>query len=84
MFLEIMKRWRTVLVAIRPCVDDYFKQCSRIYSRTGDKIPVWGNCPGFMEKIETLKPSTIIFKKEPRWQKEYESFIVGVDNPEIE
>jgi hypothetical protein len=74
MFLEIMKRWKTILVAIQPCMNNYFNQCKREYKRTHEPIVIWGSCPKFNEKIETLKPSTIIFKKDAKWEKEYNSF----------
>ena len=74
MFLEIMKRWKSVLVAIQPCMNKYFNQCKREYSRTHEPIVIWGDSPKFNEKIETLKPSTILFKKNTKWEKEYDSF----------
>lgn len=74
MFLEIMKRWKTILVAIQPCKNKYFEQCMREYKRTGEPMVIWGDCPKFDEKVKTLKPSTIIFRKDDKWEKEYNSF----------
>jgi len=74
MFLEIMKRWKTILVAIQPCMNRYFNQCKRVYRRTNEPITIWGDSPKFNEKVETLKPSTILFKKDSKWEKEYTSF----------
>jgi hypothetical protein len=74
MFLEIMKRWKTILVSIQPCMNKYFNQCKREYRRTHEPIVIWGDCPKFTNKIETLKPSTILFKKDAKWEKEYNSF----------
>lgn len=74
MFLEIMKRWKTILLAIQPCKNKYFEQCMREYKRTGEQMVIWGDCPKFNEKVRTLKASTIIFKKNDKWEKEYNSF----------
>jgi hypothetical protein len=74
MFLEIMKRWKSILVAIQPCMNKYFNQCKREYRRTHEPIVIWGDCPKFNSKVETLKPSTILFKKDAKWEKEYDSF----------
>jgi hypothetical protein len=74
MFLEIMKRWKSILVAIQPCMNKYFNQCKREYRRTHEPIVIWGDCPKFNNKVETLKPSTILFKKDAKWEKEYDSF----------
>ena len=74
MFLEIMKRWKSLLLAIQPCMDKYFNQCKRMYKRTDEPITIWGDCTKFNEKVETLKPSTILFKKDNKWTKEYNNF----------
>jgi hypothetical protein len=74
MFLEIMKRWKSILLAIQPCMDKYFNQCKRVYKRTNESITIWGDSTKFNEKVDTLKPSTILFKKDNKWTKEYNSF----------
>jgi hypothetical protein len=74
MFLEIMKRWKSILLAIQPCSNKYFNQCMREYRRTHEPMVIWGSCPKFNEKVETLKSSTILFKKDTKWEKEYDGF----------
>jgi len=79
LFLEIMKRWDTILVQLTPCVNENdFKQCSRQYGRTKQDIAIWGNCSKFNEKVQTLNPNTILFKNDPKWEKENQRFKVGL------
>ena len=81
LFLEIMKRWDTILVQLSPCNNENdFKQCSRVYGRTKQNMAIWGNCPKFNEKVQTLDPSTIIFKNNPKWEKENQRFKLGLEN----
>jgi hypothetical protein len=79
LFLEIMKRWDTILVQLTPCTNENdFKQCSRQYGRTKQDIVIWGNCQKFNEKVQTLDPSTILFKNDPKWEKENQRFKFGL------
>jgi hypothetical protein len=80
LFLEIMKRWDTILVKLTACTNENnFKQCSRQYGRTKHDIAIWGNCPKFNEKVQTLDPSTIIFKNDPKWERENQRFKLGLE-----
>ena len=69
-----MKRWKTILVYIQPSMNKYFTKCSRIYTRTNEPIVIWGDYKKFNEKVDTLKPSTIIFRKDAKWENEYNRY----------
>lgn len=80
LFLEIMKHWDTVLVNLTQCNNEsMFRVCRRQYGRTKEKIAVWGNCPKFNEKVQTLDSSTIIFKNNPSWERENQRFKIGAE-----
>jgi hypothetical protein len=74
LFLEIMKRWKTILVYIQPSMNKHFSKCARIYTRTNEPIVIWGDNKKFNEKVDTLKPSTITFKKDAKWENEYNRY----------
>jgi hypothetical protein len=80
LFLEIMKRWDIILVRLTPCTSENdFRSCRRQYGRTKKEITIWGNCPKFNEKVQTLEPSTIIFKNNPSWERENQRFKLGAE-----
>ena len=85
LFLEIMKRWDSILVRLTDCSDEtLFRNCYRTYSRTKKQIPVWGNCAKFNEKVQTLATSAILFKPNDDWELEYERFKLGTNANKID
>jgi hypothetical protein len=85
LFLEIMKRWDSILVKLTNCSNEtQFRNCTREYTRTKKKMPIWGTCPKFNEKVQTLSPSSIKFKPKSEWDLEYERFKLSADINEID
>ena len=85
LFLEIMKRWDSILVKLTNCSNEtQFRNCMGEYSRTKKQIPIWGNCPKFNEKVQTLSPSAIKFKPNSDWVLEYERFKLAADINKID
>ena len=78
LFLEIMKHWQDILVKISDCPDHskYYK-CSRVYTRTKRKMPIWGDCNEFRQKIETIEPDTIHFRNNPNWERQNQNFKIN-------
>ena len=80
-----MKRWDSILVRLTNCSNEtQFHSCIREYSRTKKQIPIWGTCPKFNEKVQTLSPTAIKFKPNSDWELEYERFKLAADINKID
>ena len=73
-----MKHWNEVLVNIADCPDKHqFAKCYRKYTRTNENVPIWGTCPQFNEKLESMEPATIHYRNSQSWQREIQNYMAN-------